>query len=82
MHRFYESKRKDIQNKVNLKRSGSFENGDVEKEKKKKQKAVYIVNNKKWYLTANTKELQMLSSMVMNGDDMEIKHRIVQHTIR
>jgi hypothetical protein len=48
----------------------------------KKTKDVYIISKTKWYGTATREEVESLRTMVLDGEDMETKHRIIQHVIR
>ena len=78
--RFYEKKRKTVLEKVKEKRTAASEKGDGEP--KKKKKTVYLVNNNKWYISATAREHEALTSVVLDGNGMENKHRIIQHSIR
>ena len=80
--RFNEPKRKKILDSVNQKRSAPADEPGTSK----KLPDVYVVNKKKWYLTATTKELETLPFMVLEDDDSEEsrldKHRIIQFKVR
>ncbi len=80
-YRFSEAKRKKILENVSQKRS-ALTGSTSGKDQRKKQKDVYIVNKTKWYLPATPKEILTLQSMILDGNDMENKHRIIQHVIR
>lgn len=56
---------------------------DGNKEKKKRQKKIYIMDTEKWYSKASKKDLEMeLNLAGETEDDRKDMHRIIQFKIR